>query len=224
MMRIRLVIWDWNGTLLNDAPAGHTLMNALLLKRRKPGLTFDAYRRIYQHPIQNMYQAAGFDVSNEPFEDVALEWYHAYQRVLPQLKLHTNALEALHCFRKYGIQQAILSACPTDLLESCITDLGIRDYFTLISGLTDSYAKSKLTEGHTLIQKLKAVPSETILIGDSTHDHEVAKALGVKTLLVSHGFEHPERLARLGQPVFDSFANLLCHIGFSARNHSVTPP
>jgi phosphoglycolate phosphatase len=50
------------------------------------------------------------------------------------------------------------------------------------------------------------------VIGDSSHDAEVARALGAKCILVARGLESASRLQKNGVPVIDSFENLLHHL------------
>ena len=69
------VVWDWNGTLLNDVELNCAIMNRMLLERgKKPLPDLETYRRIFGFPIKGYYERAGFDFSREPYEDVADEY------------------------------------------------------------------------------------------------------------------------------------------------------
>ena len=76
--------------------------------------------------------------------------------------------------------------------KGCFTFL----VFLLIAifGIDNKFAGSKIDRGHELI-RLSGIPlSETIILGDTLHDLEVAKALGIDAILISHGHQCPTRL------------------------------
>ena len=78
----------------------------------------------------------------------------------------------------------------------------------MICGLDDHYAAGKIAVGRQLLQQLKVDPAQTVLIGDTLHDYEVAEALGVACVLVSHGHYAKQRLAQIHQYVVDSLEHL----------------
>ena len=58
---IRALVWDWNGTLLDDVDAGLTTTNQVLTEFGLPGLDGrDAYRRSFGFPIRDFYSRLGF--------------------------------------------------------------------------------------------------------------------------------------------------------------------
>ena len=59
------VIWDWNGTLLDDATACVAAINALLERRLLPQVTHQQYLDIFDFPVRNYYLQLGFDFSKD---------------------------------------------------------------------------------------------------------------------------------------------------------------
>jgi phosphoglycolate phosphatase len=47
------VLWDWNGTLLNDVEENICIVNELLAKRSLPGITKETYKRFFRMPIKD---------------------------------------------------------------------------------------------------------------------------------------------------------------------------
>ena len=84
---------------------------------------------------------------------------------------------------------------------NAVRHFGIRRYVDPILGLDDHYAESKLELGKAWLDSAGVDPDTVLLIGDTLHDHEVADALGVGCLLVAHGHQSEEQLARAGVPV-----------------------
>ena len=59
------IIWDWNGTLLNDLDLSVSTINTLLYKRELPLLKNDTYKEVFSFPVKDYYQAVGFDFMKE---------------------------------------------------------------------------------------------------------------------------------------------------------------
>jgi phosphoglycolate phosphatase len=208
MQSKRYVIWDWNGTLFNDASCAHSILNQMQRSRKMKETGFDDYQRIYEHPIELIYQRAGFDFEIESYDVLAHEWHEAYLKQLPHVELHADSIVTLNHFRSRNLEQVVLSALPHDILVNAIKGNGVTEYFLHIHGLADRAGRSKIENGHALMKKWQAQPNETVLIGDSTHDFETAQALGVECILVARGFEHREKLERHGVRVLEDFTQL----------------
>ena len=81
-MRYTDVIWDFNGTLLDDADAGLACVEELLRRRGLPPLgSLARYRAVFRFPIRDYYTDIGFDFSREPYEALAGEWALLYDEL-----------------------------------------------------------------------------------------------------------------------------------------------
>ncbi len=203
--RIKNILWDWNGTLLNDMELCIDCMNTLMEERSLPRLSPELYREVFTFPIRDYLLKIGFDFSKEAFEVPADQFVVLYNRRYPEARLFEDADGTLEHFSRLGIRQFILSAQEHGLLERMLEYYKIRHYFEAVTGTADNYAHSKLEAGKSLIVRNKLVPGETVMIGDTTHDHEVADALGVSTLLLAQGHQSKGRLRATGSAVLDDF-------------------
>ena len=66
---IETIIWDWNGTLLNDLRLCVKTINSLLEKRSLPVLTTSSYKEVFSFPVKDYYEKVGFDFSKEDFRN-----------------------------------------------------------------------------------------------------------------------------------------------------------
>jgi len=195
------IIWDWNGTLVDDVWLVVEIMNKMLKKRKLPRIDSKRYREIFDFPVINYYSKLGYDFSKESFEKLTDEFISEYYRRFNECKLFDDAEEVLKKIRDMGISQSILSASKEDILIEKISYYGINKYFCRILGLENHYAESKIERGKRWIAELNLKPKEVLLIGDTIHDYIVSKHIGCDCLLIANGHHSYEKLAKLGTDV-----------------------
>jgi len=203
------IIWDWNGTLLNDMELCVHTINDMLQKRNLHELSFDEYKDVFSFPVKDYYQKIGFDFNTEPFEIPACEFIDNYNCQVDNCSLHENSLTVLNYFQSVGIRQFILSAMKQDALDQCLEQQKVSHFFEHISGLDNHYAASKLKNGQQMISELNLKASELILIGDTVHDFEVASELGCQCILIANGHQSKQILESTGVLVIDELGQLL---------------
>ena len=209
LQKYRHVIWDWNGTLLDDAWLCVELVNEMLCRRNAQPITHDSYQREFGFPVKHFYHKLGFDFSVEPFEALASEYINKYDERRFECKLQDHATSVLrHCLDR-GLKQSILSAYHQARLEDMVNFFELRHLFTRVIGLDDHHAHSKIEQGVRFVEESGFHPSEVLLIGDTIHDYEVAKEVGVDCALIPSGHHLKERLQSCGVPVLDSLAQLM---------------
>lgn len=201
-MRPELILWDWNGTLLDDVQLCVDALNRLLARYGYPQrYDRDQYRAIFCFPVQEYYARAGFDFSRHSFDELAVSFMEDYIPASARCPLMEGARDALDAFANAGLRQVILSASPVPTLEQQAAQRDVTRYFDRLLGLGDIYAKSKVDLGLRYLQETGFDPARAVMIGDSTHDFEVARALGVGCVLQSGGHQPPEVLRETGAPV-----------------------
>ena len=200
------IIWDWNGTLLDDVDIVIDAMNNLLRRRGLPPLNRKSYKHIFTFPVKDYYARLGFDFLNEPYEKLADEFTaeifsnkYCY-KLFPEVE---GILEKVHCL---GMSQSILSASLQDKLTEMVDTFGIGRYFEAVNGLSNHYAQSKIEAGKQCLSTLEIKMDEVILIGDTTHDFEAAAALGCDCLLIANGHQSYTRLKPLKAGLVNSLS------------------
>ena len=202
-MRHRHVIWDWNGTLFNDAGLCVDCMNTLLERRSLPLLTPARYRAVFDFPVIEYYRRLGFDFDREPFERLGTEFMVEYERRKYECGLQPNAVSVLEELAGAGLTQSVLSAYRQDTLEELLEHFEVRRFFTKVIGADDHYATGKVGQGLSWIRELNVDPGEVVLVGDTVHDFEVARAMGTACVLIPGGNHDRARLLSCGVPVLD---------------------
>jgi phosphoglycolate phosphatase len=214
MQKYKHIIWDWNGTLLNDAWLCVEVMNGMLRQRNLPLITLGHYREIFDFPVRDYYGLLGFDFKKDPFEVVGMEFMVLYNQRQKECRLHEHVPEILDCIGKNGYGQSILSAREQTELRQETIDLGVNRFFGQIEGLDDHYAHGKTDVGIRLLKKLGIDKNKILFIGDTLHDAAVAQELGIACILVPNGHQSAERLSGCGFPLagsLDELSGRLCN-------------
>lgn len=202
------IIWDFNGTLLDDLQAEYETINNLLSKRKlKQFESVAEYRSVFRFPIIDYYKDLGFDFQKESYENVAEEWGNEYRRQSACCGTNHGIVEALEYFKSMGMSQVVLSATWKSLLLQQIEPLGISSYFDELLALDDLLAYSKVDLGKLWFERVK--PKGALLIGDTVHDFETAKAIGVDCVLICTGHQSKERLEKCGVAVYERVDELI---------------
>ncbi len=204
------IIWDWNGTLLDDVQLCADIMNNLLKARSLPTITLETYREIFTFPVKDYYIKAGHDFVNESFEKIGKDFIDEYENRKTECTLYHFATEVLEIIHSSKIEQHLLSAYKQNNLENIIKHFGINEYFNSVRGLDHIYADGKIELGKQLMNEISSngMGSKVLLIGDTIHDYEVAKVLNTDCLLVSNGHQNSEKLKSLNITVINNLREL----------------
>ena len=171
-------------------------------------ITLKKYRNIFGFPVKDYYLKLGFDLKNEPFEKSGLEFIKEYENRRYDAQLFPQVIPLLIGLRTKGISHSILSAQHQTLLDDLTQYYNIRDYFIGVIGLDNHYAHSKEKNGIELMNRINLSPEEIIIIGDTDHDFDVAEAIGVDCLLLSHGHYSFKRLKKTGAKVVKNLIDI----------------
>lgn len=206
------VIWDFNGTILDDAKLCWTITNSSLIDLGLPTVDFPTWRRAYEHPIRRMYENLGMISSDEGFQNLSRTWLHRYEEARPECCLHPGFLEIVELNRASARVQTILSAHGHDYLMAAVTHLEIHHHFEHILG-NEIAGERKSENAKKMLERLEIHPSKVLFIGDTCHDHEVAQEVGSECILVAAGHDCPDRLRATGRAVYDSMVDLATALG-----------
>jgi phosphoglycolate phosphatase len=221
-MALRHIIWDWNGTLLDDVDACVAAINVLLARRGLPRVDRARYTEVFAFPVIDYYRRLGFDFEREDWHALATEYHVVYDHESAAAPLRPGTADLLAALRARGIDLSVLSACEQARLDAMMAARGVRDSFRKVCGRADVYAHSKLTLGRELLNGGRWKAAESLLVGDTTHDHEVALALGVPCLLMTGGHQSRARLEACGCPLAPDMRGVARFV--EEEDHAAIPP
>ena len=204
-MGYKTIIWDWNGTLADDVYPSLLSVNDMLEKRGLPPINMTQYYAYIDTPISRFY-AHLFDLNKVSMEDITREFNEGYAKYFD--RLHEGVPQLLKKLRQQGIPQVILTSGNQAIIENDTARLGVRCCIDQILGASDLLATGKIQRGIDWIKGQSIPPEDMVMIGDTLHDLETARAMGVACILCAIGHQSEADLRASGAPVVTSFREL----------------
>jgi phosphoglycolate phosphatase-like HAD superfamily hydrolase len=202
------LVWDWNGTLLDDLSLVVTATNASLALLGGPAVTEEEHRRDFRRPISEYYASVlGRPVDEVQFAALDAAFHRAYSDGLTTCALSPGAIEVL---AQWAGTQSLLSMWFHEELVPTVHRYGIAGYFARVDGLRASVGggpKAPHLAAH--LASLGLAGSDCVLIGDSVDDADAAVSLGARVVLYTGGFTDPDRLLATGHPVARTLAEAI---------------
>ena len=194
----RLIIWDFNGTIIDDTATCLSIENKMLKDRgMKYGNTVEDYRNLFCFPIINYYKKLGYTFENESYQEISNEFHRDYAALFDDIPLLDGFLDKIHESIDKGYDNVIFSATEQNLLNKQVKDLGINQYFKALIGIDDNMAFSKIEHAKRWMEENNINPDECFYIGDTLHDLETVNALNIKEYaLVACGHQSFEVLEK----------------------------
>jgi phosphoglycolate phosphatase-like HAD superfamily hydrolase len=194
------LVWDWNGTLLDDTPLVVAATNATLTSRGARPVTVEDYRREFSRPVPEYYgRVLGRPMAPDEFAALDEEFHAVYRAGVATVDLAADAREALAA---WGGTQSLLSMFFHDDLVGAAARLGIAGAFARVDGLRAAVGGGP--KAPHLVAHLAAlgVPAgEVVLVGDTVDDAAAARAAGAAVVLYAGGITDEARLHATGVPV-----------------------
>jgi len=206
------IIWDWNGTIINDVHICVDIANTMLTHQNQPTLSTDDYRNAFGFPISDYYKRIGIDLELESMKDLTKKFIPAYMEQVRTCNLHQNIIETLSHFKQTNREQYILTAGHKEDVIELLQHYNILHFFKEVEGLDNYRAESKVDRGIALLKDNHIEKEHAVLIGDTDHDYEVAQAIGIDCILITNGHQSKEKLIQATNnaiPILDGVDELI---------------
>lgn len=194
---IKHIIWDWNGTLVDDVDLCVEILNQELTIRHISEISVRHYKEKFFFPVNEFYETLGLPSNGTEYECLNETYIREYRARYKECDLHFGARETLEKLISKGISHSILSAGKRADVESFTRHFGVNSLFLEIDGASNIEAKGKDERALDHLSRFGFHQSEVILVGDSCHDWEVAQLIGCNAILFEHGHVEGDRLKML---------------------------
>ena len=94
------IIWDWNGTILDDAWLCVKTLNEILSRRNMQTITLQEYQKSFGFPVIDYYRKVGFNFETESFDIIAAEYISAYESQLSKCNIQKGAVETMEKIKR----------------------------------------------------------------------------------------------------------------------------
>tara|TARA_B100001123_G_C15216599_1_gene989489 strand:+ start:178 stop:846 length:669 start_codon:yes stop_codon:yes gene_type:complete len=189
--KIQHIIWDWNGTLVDDAWLFVELMNEVLKKRNLREITVLDYKRAFCFPLEKYYERLGFDFKKEPYVVPSLEFIQLYNQNKYRPDLYPGIVSLIESLSLAGVKHYLLSAQNHDSLLDLIKYYQLGHLFERVQGTNNLHARGKGRLASSLLKSKRIASDRVLFIGDTNMDVEIA--LNNKASVVGLSFGHQSR-------------------------------
>lgn len=196
------IIWDWNGTLVDDVDVTVECVNDTLKAYGLPTTDRQEYLDVIT-PSMEEYYGRMIDLSVHPLTEILSHFQSGYAKRLGKLKLQNGAEDVLNHLKSIGAHQYIVSSFEQSALVRDVNLFNIASLFDEISGAGDILCGSKTDRAKQITDhaKLSGCP---VYIGDSISDYNTAKGAGCDCILIAKGHQKKSDLEKL--PQYDGYS------------------
>lgn len=196
----KFIVWDWNGTLLNDTDAVMASNNMILEKIGRAPISAELFRDCFIHPTRDFYAAIG--LSEEELTKVMVmerdAFHDAYEELALTMPLHLGATEILDALREHNVASLIVSNHITGEIVRILKQRNIDHHFDeVIAYISRGKQFRDMTKGEKLQEYIKANGlngTNALIVGDTMEEIEIARALGMISVSITGGVHAEHRL------------------------------
>ncbi|WP_404441146.1 N-acetylmuramic acid 6-phosphate phosphatase MupP [Stutzerimonas chloritidismutans] len=194
-MRLRAVLFDMDGTLLDTAPDFIAVAQAMRLARGLDRIPDQQVRDVVSGGARAMVLSA-FEVDplSDEFEALRLEFLARYQdHCAVESRLYDGMTELLVEIEKSNLIWGVVTNKPLRFAEPIMHQLGLSSRSAVLV-CPDHVSKSKPDPEPMLLacNQLDLDPSRVLFVGDDLRDIESGRAAGSRTAAVRYGYIHPD--------------------------------
>ncbi|MBN9423376.1 MAG: HAD family hydrolase [Candidatus Accumulibacter sp. 66-26] len=214
--RFDLLVFDWDGTLLDSAGAIVAAIQAACRDLELPEPSDERARHVIGLGLGEALRHAIPELPEQRYPQMVDRYRHHYLSRDQELRLFDGAAELVAELADAGFALAVATGKSRVGLDRALKASGLGAYFQASRCADECFSKPHPQMLEELMQEFAVVPERTLMIGDTTHDLQMALNAGVASLGVAYG-AHPAAaldalapLARL-QKVEDLAAWLRTH-------------
>lgn len=181
-----IVVFDWNGTIMNDAERARAATTAVLRRRGRPALTADEFTAAFRLPMSDFLHGLGITPADAA--QAEREW-NAHLTAHPA-PARPHAADALDTLRRHGARLGVLSAAGADPVRTDLVASGLADQFDFVeTAVADKPGRlSAHRRGHPL----------GVYVGDTAYDIRSGHRAGCLSIGVLGGYQRADALLTAG--------------------------
>lgn len=200
---IKLVAFDWNGTLIADSALASAGDNYALKPYIKRPVTLEDLQQHFTVPVIDYLAALGVkkNVYSNHYKDINDSFNEYYEARVDRCRTRAGVKAALRYCRDQKIETIIYSNHITNYINKQLKRLGIEKYFSAVLARGDNdhshmHTRGKQKKLYDYVKKHKLKPRQVISVGDTEEEIQVGKNAGYHTVAITGGFNTAKRLKK----------------------------
>jgi phosphoglycolate phosphatase len=185
-----LLVFDWDGTLMDSAAAISSSLRAACADMELPVPSDERARFVIGLGLQDALRYVVPDLPPTAYPALLERYRHHFLRRDSETTLFDGAPQTLNALRDAGFLLAVATGKSRRGLDRALDTTGLRTLFHATRCADESFSKPHPGMLLWLLDELSVPPSRTLMIGDTSHDMEMALAAAVPRLGVAYG-AHP---------------------------------
>lgn len=189
-----LIIFDWDGTVVDST---QTIAEAIRQSCRDLGLavpTVEAASYVIGLGLRDALHVVAPGLGPDQAQALSDRFRHHYLARDQFLRPFDGILSLLGLIEARGLPMAVATGKSRKGLERAFDATGTRSYFATSRCADESVPKPGPEMVLEICEELAIDTSRALVIGDTTHDIQMAKAAGASVVAVGYGAHPPERL------------------------------
>lgn len=212
---VKNIVFDFNGTIVDDLDVSIDALNACILKflPERKFVSKEEYLEIFRFPVGPLYEELGFNFDTLDYNVLADYFISYYEsRAFNECKLFDDIIELLKELKTRGYKLYILSVSYIELLRNQLKKYGIAEFFDGVIAQDNKHGGSKVEKAKVFFKENNLNPKESIMIGDTLHDIEVAHEIGMECISYDRGHNSRRLLSTKNDKVIHQYKELLNYL------------
>jgi len=196
--RYRLVVFDWDGTLADSTDIIAEALRGACADVGLPVPDAASARYVIGLGLRDALAHVAPALPPERYPELSLHYRRRFLARDPEIPLFAGARELLDELADAGYLLAVATGKTRIGLDRAMAASGLAGRFHATRCADESRPKPHPEMLLHLMDALAVTPASTLMIGDTTHDLELARDAGADAVAVAYGAHPPEGLVRLG--------------------------
>lgn len=195
MTPYQLIVFDWDGTLIDSEARIVNCMRAAIRDLQLPERSVAQLRNIIGLGLQEALASLYPEGDKAIYQDLVDRYRHhfLFEDDTPSA-LFTGVESMLEALRERGHYLAIATGKGRLGLDQALADTGLREHFDYTRCADETRSKPHPQMLEEIMERLGVEPRETLMVGDTEYDMQMANNAGTAGLAVSYGVHEKQRL------------------------------
>lgn len=193
-----LLIFDWDGTLMDSAGL---IVRCIQASCRDMGLEVpsrEAASHIIGLGLREALERVAPGLPEDHYPELVEHYRRHYLSQDEHLALFDGAEELIRELHGRGHLLAVATGKARRGLDRAFGQTGLKSWFHASRTADETFSKPHPAMIEELLEELAVTPDKALMIGDTTHDLEMARNAGIASLAAGYGAHPPETLTTPG--------------------------